>query len=105
MSLSNPPQLNYESSCEGKVRYQSRRVARIARSQVHPDDHGHLRVYRCHFGAHYHLGHTWAGDSTLREDEPTVLDAAHAAARVLGVSIDEALELLDDEPKETTRHE
>lgn len=97
MSLQLPPRLNYESSCEGKVRHLSRRAARIARSQMRLDGGGHLRVYRCHFGPHYHLGHTWSGDQSPQSDEPSLLDAAEAAARVLGVSIDEALELLNDQ--------
>lgn len=41
--------------CAGKVRYTSRRLARIGRR--HSPAAGHLRIYRCGWCDTYHLGH------------------------------------------------
>lgn len=45
--------------CDGKVRYGSRRAARVGRRQG-TGTIGHLRIYRCGWCGGYHLGHVRA---------------------------------------------
>lgn len=92
--------------CEGKVRHVSRRAARSARKH-YPSGPGHLTVYVCPHCGFFHLGNAWVHDELdpggrerqrRRQLPAESLDsaAAHAVARVMGCSIDEALELVVD---------
>lgn len=45
----------YEYSCQHKIRYGSRKSARIARKRT--PSIGHLSIYRCIYCEFFHLGH------------------------------------------------
>lgn len=99
------PRVDYVRQCEGKVRHGDRRAARRARQKLgHRDAGGHLTIYRCPWCDAFHVGSAWADPFIVdreerarrRELELEDLDVvvAVASARILGITVEAALELL-----------
>lgn len=96
-----------ESQCDGKVKWQTRQLAREARRRLqNREGAATVAVYRCSHCQQYHIGNrrsdSYVQDLLERvhsrsEAQAEADETLAAVARALGVSLDEARQLTRDE--------
>ena len=62
MSLFDQAAINFLRSCDGKMQYATRELARAACNQMRDRGRAHqsksrLNFYKCEYGDHWHVGH------------------------------------------------